>query len=35
MAVVDGGREEPMLDGIEPVAVAEGLDPQVARQVRR
>jgi isochorismate pyruvate lyase len=35
MAVVDRDREERMLDGIEQVAVAEGLDPRIARQVLR
>ena len=33
MPVVDRGREDRMLDGIEGVASAEGLDPRIARQV--
>jgi chorismate mutase len=35
MAVVDHDREDRMLDGIEPVAASEGLDPRIARQVLR
>ena len=35
MAVVDRAREDDMLEKIEEVAVAEGLDPRIARQVLR
>jgi len=35
MAVVDRVREDRMLDGIEQIAVSEGLDPRIARQVLR
>ncbi|HYA67625.1 MAG TPA: chorismate mutase [Acidimicrobiales bacterium] len=35
MAVVDRAREDDMLEKIEGVAVAEGLDPRIARQVLR
>lgn len=35
MAVVDRDREDEMLDGIERIAVFEGLDPNIARQVLR
>jgi chorismate mutase len=35
MAVVDRDREDRMLAGIEQLAVAEGLDPRIARQVLR
>jgi len=35
MAVVDRDREDRMLAGIERVAVSEGLDPRIARQVLR
>jgi chorismate mutase len=35
MAVVDRDREDQMLAGIERVAVSEGLDPRIARQVLR
>ena len=35
MGVVDRRREDHMLDRIESVAAAQGLDPRVARQVLR
>jgi chorismate mutase len=35
MAVVDREREDRMLGGIEQIAVSEGLDPRIARQVLR
>ena len=35
MAVVDRDREDRMLAAIEQVAVSEGLDPRIARQVLR
>ncbi len=35
MAVVDRKREDEMLDKIEDVALEEGLDPRIARQVLR
>jgi chorismate mutase len=35
MAVVDRDREDRMLEGIEQTALAEGLDPRIARQVLR
>jgi isochorismate pyruvate lyase len=35
MAVVDRDREDRMLAGIEQIAVSEGLDPRIARQVLR
>lgn len=35
MAVVDRGREDTMLAGIERIARSEGLDPRIARQVLR
>lgn len=35
MAVVDRDREDTMLAGIERIAVSEGLDPRIARQVLR
>ena len=35
MAVVDRDREDRMLEGIEQIAAAEGLDPRIARQVLR
>jgi chorismate mutase len=35
MAVVDRDREDRMLEGIEQIAVSEGLDPRIARQVLR
>ena len=35
MAVVDRKREDDMLDHIEQVAAAAGLDPRIARQVLR
>jgi isochorismate pyruvate lyase len=35
LAVVDRDREDRMLAGIEQIAVSEGLDPRIARQVLR
>ena len=35
MAVADRAREDEMLDDIKRVAVSEGLDPRIARQVLR
>jgi chorismate mutase len=35
LAVVDRDREDRMLEGIEQTALAEGLDPRIARQVLR
>jgi len=35
MAVVDRDREDRMLAGIEQIAISEGLDPRIARQVLR
>jgi chorismate mutase len=35
MAVIDRPREDAMLDRIEQVASAQGLDPRIARQVLR
>jgi chorismate mutase len=35
LAVVDRDREDEMLEGIEQIAVSEGLDPRIARQVLR
>lgn len=35
MAVVDREREDEMLQGIERIAVSEGLDPRIAHQVLR
>ena len=35
MAVVDREREDQMLIDIERIAVSEGLDPRIARQVLR
>jgi chorismate mutase len=35
MPVIDREREDAMLDRIEEVAAADGLDPRVARQVLR
>jgi chorismate mutase len=35
MAVIDRGREDVMLERIESIASAEGLDPRIARQVLR
>lgn len=35
MGVVDRGREDRMLENIERVALSEGLDPRIARQVLR
>ena len=35
MAVVDRKREDEMLERVETLATAEGLDPRIARQVLR